>query len=204
MKTQYTIEKGTHFSRGKKPQPSFLALIPALVGLALNLIGGVSIWYSVVCYVVSAVMYRIAYLQSLFTAIRVVFHDTCIYDLHNADQYDINKLFGFSFGGQDHSARFGWNSNGGKIDIYAYVHKGGSIESKKLISCIPNEVVDLTLKVTDTDYEFSAAKRDGERARLKVQRSKPWNKFFFYRRYPYFGGNQTAPHEMRLEIDYVD
>lgn len=140
----------------------------------------------------------------MFTLIKVVFDETCIYEMDGPDKYDINKLFGFSFGNQKHSARFGWNSNSGKIDIYAYVHRNGVVESKKMIDCTPNEVVDLTLKVTNTDYEFTASKRDGERARTKIPRSKAWYSIFIYRRYPYFGGNKTAPQDMRLTLDYVD
>lgn len=204
MKTEYTIEKGTHYSKGKKSQPSLLALIPAAVGIALHLMHDVSIWYSILCYAVSAVLYVLARRASMFTVVKAVFDQTCIYEIAGPDQYDINKLFGLYFGGQDHSARFGWNSNGGRIDIYAYMHKNGKIESKKLLDCAPNEPVELSLKVTPTDYEFTATKRDGERARMKSQRTKSWYSFLVYRGYPYFGGNQTAPHDMRMEVTYME
>lgn len=203
MKTEYTIKQGAHYSKGKKSQPSLVALIPALVGLALHFMQGVSLWYSVVCYVISIIFYVIAYRNAKFTMVTAVFDNTCIYDLEGADKYDINKLFGLYFGGPKNSARFGWNSNGGRIDIYAYLHNDGAVESKKLLDCMPNERVDLTLKVTDTDYEFTAAKKSGERARMKFPRKKAWNHFFTYRGYPYFGGNQTAPHDMRLEVTYI-
>lgn len=204
MKTEYTIGRGAHYSKGKKSQPSLAALIPALVGLALHFMHEVSIWYSLACYAVSAIMYAIAYRNSTFTLVKAVFDQTCIYEMEGPDKHDINKLFGLYFGGPKNSARFGWNSNNGKIDIYAYVHNDGVIESKKLLDCIPNEPIDLTLKITPTNYEFTAAKRDGERARMKYARKKAWNWFFIYRGYPYFGGNQTAPHDMRLEATYIE
>ena len=128
MKTEYTIEKGAHYSRGKKAQPSLLVLIPAVLGIIFHFLNGVSIWYSVACYVVTGVLYRIAYLRSMYTLVKVVFDQTCLYDMPNPDRHDINKLFGVGFGDHNNnSARFGWNSNNGRIDLFAFVHKDGKI-----------------------------------------------------------------------------
>lgn len=42
--------------------------------------------------------------------IEVMFDQTCVYDLHDYNQHDINKLWGYSFGHHHrNSFRIGWN-----------------------------------------------------------------------------------------------
>ena len=205
-KNEYTIDRGTHFSHGKKGQPSLLSLILLLLGVILHLIHGVSVWYSFALYASAVVTYRMAYNKMKYTYMRVVFDDTCTYHIEGPDALDINKLFGVGFGNHmKYSGRFGWRSIGQQFEIFAYVHNDGDMVTKKVLTCNPNEPIELCLKISDTDYEFSASKRSGERARVKIERRGSWlYNLFAYRLYPYFGGNLTAPHNMRLEMTVIN
>ncbi len=203
MKNEYSFERGKHFSHGKKEQPFYVPSGLLLLGIILNFIGGVSIWYSVTCYAAAAIIYYVAQRKLNTTFMKTVFEDSCLYKLDGPDQGDINKLFGIGFG--DHmkySGRIGWVCSSNQIDLYAYVHNGSEIsERKKLLSCEPNEPVELCLKFNSKEYEFSASKRNGERARAKIARTTPFiNSLMAYRLYPYFGGDKTAPHNMKLTL----
>jgi hypothetical protein len=59
---------------------------------------------------------------------RVKFDKSAQYQLNNVDQFDINKLFGISYGfHHKNSARFGWrwSTRMEKIEILAYVYRDG-------------------------------------------------------------------------------
>ena len=55
---------------------------------------------------------------------RFMFTDSCMFDLKDEDQWDVNKLFGFSIGHHHNNSsfRFGWRPllNKNTIEIVAY------------------------------------------------------------------------------------
>lgn len=133
---------------------------------------------------------------------RVMFWDNCLYRLEPPHDKDINKLFGVGFGNHmKYSARFGWNSSGEQIDIYAYVRHKGKANWRHLTSCSPNESVTLSLTIYYGKYAFSAIKPSGENAVITMPRTAHWlYRWMPYRLYPYFGGEKTAPHSMTLQL----
>lgn len=64
-----------------------------------------------------------------FRTARFRFTDSCMFDLKNEDQHDVNKLFGFSIGHHQKksSFRFGWRPllNNMTIEIVAYEYHDG-------------------------------------------------------------------------------
>ena len=58
-----------------------------------------------------------------------MFTDSCMFDLHDEDQWDVNKLFGFSIGHHHNNSsfRFGWRPllNNMTIEIVAYEYHDG-------------------------------------------------------------------------------
>lgn len=65
------------------------------------------------------------------------FTNSCMFDLHDEDQWDVNKLFGFSIGHhhRNNSFRFGWRPNlkNNTIEIVAYeYHNGVRMKTKPL------------------------------------------------------------------------
>ena len=67
--------------------------------------------------------------QGRFRQSKFLFTNSCMFDLHDEDQHDVNKLFGFSIG--DHhknsSFRFGWRPilKNNTIEIVAYEYHDG-------------------------------------------------------------------------------
>jgi hypothetical protein len=128
----------------------------------------------------------------------VKFDRSCIYDLGSSDNEDINKLFGYSLGWNHHvnSARFGWNSKLGKINIYSYVYDREKRISN-LIDTLDTESEHL-LKLTllDDNWIFEV---DGKVSQVEVYQTFKTG----YKLWPYFGGNIVAPNDMSIELSRV-
>lgn len=134
--------------------------------------------------------------------IKVKFTDSCRYNLNNADQQDINKLFGVSFGShQDNSIRIGWNYNlvTGEIDIYSYEYERGI---RWLFTKIGSVAIgDLTyIDLSLAHYTYSIRINDGISGFGNYIFNYPAIKLGYYL-YPYFGGNQPAPHDVKIEME---
>lgn len=138
----------------------------------------------------------------------VVFDSTAAYELTDPlDKDDVNKLFGFGyFNGGHHkdSARFGWNYNtiSGKIRIYAYCYVNGEMIIKYLCEVMIYKKVRLLICISLSNrYSFSV--HDGynnwhQLAHQDVEftHQKKWR----YKLGCFFGGNNTAPQEIKIKI----
>ncbi len=134
---------------------------------------------------------------------KVRFTQSCRYDLVNDDQLDTNKLFGVGYLPHHHtdSARYGWryNKDSGQIELllYCYVNKIRSIIL--LASCKIGKEYILFLNVNKDNYNFKVIDESGQRIggyALAFYHHKKLQ----YRLGPYFGGNQVAPHEIKIEL----
>ena len=128
------------------------------------------------------------------------FDESAVYDLGNGNQDDVNKLFGFSDCNSQHhqnSARFGWNFNTetGQVDIFSYVYRNENRIIEYLGSTEINETVLYRLRVSDNNFNF-----EFKDVSLQVERGSQCNIGLYYLLYPYFGGNETAPHDIRIHI----
>tara|TARA_R110000751_G_scaffold298951_2_gene409205 strand:- start:522 stop:1031 length:510 start_codon:yes stop_codon:yes gene_type:complete len=137
----------------------------------------------------------------------VTFDKSSIYQFRTEDQYDINKLFGLSYGlHHTNSARFGWRSLGKfstKIEILAYCYVDGKrVESDDdlLVTLVNiNEEYRYQL-ITDYDnYGFVVYNNKNE---IVGSKFIPHNKLplWGYKLYPYFGGNNPAPHDITIKM----
>ncbi len=145
---------------------------------------------------------RLRSLKSDGLKLSVRFDSSAIYNLGDADQADVNKLFGFSdcnSSHQDNSARFGWAWNivENKIDIYAYVYKDSQRIIKEIQAIDIGKNYILELRLVQDNYEFII---NGESI-TRVQRGNTCERGLYYLLYPYFGGNRTAPHDIRIHIE---
>lgn len=129
----------------------------------------------------------------------VRFDSTAIYQTVNPEnQYDINKLYGFSDNSTDHhqySARFGWAWHDGALHLYAYVYNEGKRESKHLGTIPIGAEVPCTIAVTPTQYLFSYSD-----VTAALPRSSTTTMAKGYLLYPYFGGDEAAPHSINVWI----
>ena len=114
------------------------------------------------------------------------------------DQEDINKLYGFSDNNAEHqqfSARFGWNWARGALRLYAYVYNNGERSSREITSIKIGNEYSCSIKVSDDHYIFSA-----NNVTIEMSRSSKTSKAIGYKLYPYFGGDETAPHDINIWI----
>lgn len=129
----------------------------------------------------------------------VRFDSSCIYQTTDPEnQWDINKLYGFSDNNATHqefSARFGWRWSEGALRLFAYTYNN-SIRNSRELAVVPiGKNISCAIGVTNETYVFSVGEKTETMPRLsKTATAKG------YQLYPYFGGDEAAPHEVRVWI----
>ena len=127
-----------------------------------------------------------------------VFDNSAIYtSTLPANQADINKLYGASDCGTNHhanSARFGWRWYNGRLEIHAYTYLNGKRNTAYITSVKLGEPSAYELALEDNQYRFIV---NGEsivlpRACTGITEG--------YQLYPYFGGDELAPHDITIRI----
>jgi hypothetical protein len=131
----------------------------------------------------------------------VQFTETCRYDLGNTDQYDINKLIGIGYlpGHHKDSARFGWRywADRNQIELWAYCYVNGQREIKQICFCEIGKIYRIQLRLLRGAYFFIClAENFNETVDVPFTHSKKLG----YRLGTYFGGNQKAPHEIKIQL----
>mgnify|MGYP006972337173 CR=1 FL=1 len=114
------------------------------------------------------------------------------------DRRDINKLMGFS----DHfslhhrySARFGWRWLNDSLQLTAYCYNKG-IRSFKEICNIPLYSFDTCeIKISGNQYIFSVNDQS-----ISMPRTAGGKNAVGYKLFPFFGGNESAPHDIHIYI----
>ena len=129
----------------------------------------------------------------------VKFDSTAIYQTASAEnQYDINKLYGFSDNNADHhqfSARFGWRWSSNALHLFAYVYNDAAVTSRELAIVDIGKEITCSIKVTNSSYLFSV---NGVSERMPRMATTATAKG--YQLYPYFGGDELAPHDIHILI----
>lgn len=128
----------------------------------------------------------------------VRFDSSAIYTSNAAsNQGDINKLYGFAEEGGHHenSARFGWNWENSKLNLFAYSYIEGERHSLPLGEAIIDKEYSCTIRLAPDAYIFNFNSNT-----RSISRSLNSNIATGYLLYPYFGGDETAPHEIRIYI----
>lgn len=146
---------------------------------------------------------RIQSLVSDETHFRAIFNETAIYTSGTAEnQHDANKLLGFSDCNShhhQHSARFGWRWLNDQLEIVAYCYNSG----KRIIEYVGavelNEMNDYYITLTENSYEF----RLNNGPVVSIPRIKPCDRGFYYMLWPYFGGDEVAPHNIEIKVQLM-
>lgn len=129
----------------------------------------------------------------------VIFDSSAIYKSTDpVNQYDINKLYGFSDNGMMHhefSARFGWRWSDGALRIFAYIYNNGVVASKEVGSLPIGQEAICSIKVTANEYIFILNDHI-----VNMPRQSTTPKAQGYWLYPYFGGDETAPQDIMIRI----
>lgn len=119
-------------------------------------------------------------------------------DVNN--QADVNKLYGFSDCGghhQENSARFGWRWYNNRMEILAYCYIDGERQDPILIDTVAlNKVNNYSLIFDKDRYVFVL----NNKSVVMIPKSCKYDGLR-YLLYPYFGGDETAPQEIKIWIE---
>jgi hypothetical protein len=137
------------------------------------------------------------------------FHPNCYWaPKRNDDDMDQNKLTGISYGMNVHSnsVRLTWRpdfARPGMIEISAYTYDEKSASPKfKIypITSVPvGQLVDACIESADNKYIVTVNKIQPKDT-VENTNTDP---NLCLRLFPYFGGNNTAPQDMTIEIEYL-
>ena len=133
-------------------------------------------------------------------AFDVRFDSSAIYQSAKAEnQYDINKLYGFADNNSHHhsfSARFGWGWNKKALRLYGYIYNEGKVSSQELAAIEIGAQVNCAIRVAGNAYQFFV----NDRLAATMPRKAATPKASGYLLYPYFGGDEVAPHNVDIWI----
>lgn len=140
------------------------------------------------------------YFHSKVMSIKAKFDSSAIYtNKLPANQEAINKLYGFSdcwSGHHKNSARFGWRYLNKKLELMAYVYSGKQRSYIKLGDLELDKWQEMKISVSSAKYIYTFNEKTFEMPR--GCKSKNANG---YKLFPYFGGDETAPQEIKIEIE---
>lgn len=114
------------------------------------------------------------------------------------NQYDINKLYGFSDNNSHHhqySARFGWGWVDNALRLYGYVYNEGKLSKKEIGTVAINKEITCRISINGDNYIFSI-----NDVPISMPRNSKGSLARGYMLYPYFGGDETAPHDIKIWI----
>jgi hypothetical protein len=124
------------------------------------------------------------------------------YNLQGEDQQDHNKLFGISFGNVHRlSARFGWRYDPAKntFILSAYCYLNGVRHMDDICECVANHSYTCRLIISHIDYIFQVV-NDRYDMIADYHISKGHRRKWALLLGTYFGGNQSAPVDIELEM----
>ena len=133
----------------------------------------------------------------------VIFTDSCLYQFDDADQLDINKLSGLSYGlHHKNSIRFGWRADNGSIKLSLYCYNNGKRSMLDICNVNVNNTVKLKFEYDSKKLQIVASVEINDNI-YGVRQAFKMPKFKFgYFLWPYFGGNKSAPHEMHIWLKH--
>jgi hypothetical protein len=133
-------------------------------------------------------------------AFKVKFDSSAIYTTSKAsNQDDINKLFGFSDNNASHheySARFGWRWSDNALRLFAYDYNSGVMSFKELGTVEIGRENSCSITVSGNKYIFNL-----NGAETVMPRASTTSEAEGYQLYPYFGGDELAPHNISIWIE---
>ena len=130
--------------------------------------------------------------------VKVKFDSSAIYkSSDNVNQLDVNKRIGFSEGTDHHlnSARIGWGWSKNALRLYAYVYADSARFIKELTTVSIGTENLCKITIEEKQYVFTVGNKQ-----LSVPRALTGPAVAGYHLFPYFGGDETAPHTISIYI----
>jgi hypothetical protein len=129
----------------------------------------------------------------------VKFDSSAIYTTQqSSNQGDINKLYGFSDNNSQHhlfSARFGWRWKNNALELFGYIYNDGTMSFTSLGTVAIGSEHQCSISVNEQNYVFTL-----NGVSTTMPRSSKTIKASGYKLFPYFGGDESAPHEIKIWI----
>ncbi len=129
----------------------------------------------------------------------VKFDSSAIYQTISKDnQGDINKLYGFSDNNAQHqqySARFGWRWSNNALRLFGYIYNKGVRSYKELGTVNIGTEYSCSIKAVDSTYIFTLNGKS-----VTMPRESKTVQAEGYKLFPYFGGDEVAPHTISIWI----
>jgi hypothetical protein len=130
------------------------------------------------------------------------FNETNIYTLPGIEQADVNKLYGVSDCGRHHmetSARFGWRWYQGRLEVLAFTHSDGTWKHSDVLGVAElGRAYSFKIELSSDRRHYLYTFNNG--TPVKMERGCSSASMAGYILNPYFGGTETAPHDMQLSI----
>ena len=129
------------------------------------------------------------------------FDSSAIYStFFSSNQIDVNKLYGFSDNNSDHhkfSARIGWAWYNNTLNLFGYTYNNGerSILNLGVFSIGANLNCRIQTDSATKSYLFTVNGKTKSMPRAATTKVGSG-----YRLYPYFGGDEPAPHTVTIQI----
>jgi hypothetical protein len=131
------------------------------------------------------------------SSFNVIFNKSCTYDIGD-DQSDWNKLIGFSDCNDCHhenSVRIGWRWYQGKMQVCGYYYNNGERCWTEAIDVALHSEIYCGLRLEPDHYIVVI-----EDQVMIIPRTNSCETGVYYKLFPYFGGNRTAPHNINILI----
>jgi len=131
---------------------------------------------------------------------QTIFDGSAIYTTKDSlNQYDINKLYGVSDCGcnhMDYSIRFGWRWLDDNLEIHWFRHSNGDFTFDKITDAIIDQTQDYSIEIQEDQYILCVDNICDTVARVGCS-SVDYRRYYLY---PYFGGQEKAPHDITIKI----
>lgn len=138
---------------------------------------------------------------------RVSFSFSAKYNLQGEDQDDHNKLFGITHSMNPHhnSARVGWRYDNdiNRFILSAYCYINGERQMEDICEVVAGRQYDCDIILCGSEYTFQVRQVDNGKVFRTANIKKGHNRKNGWLLGPYFGGNQTAPNKMTLEMKKI-
>ena len=116
------------------------------------------------------------------------------------NQHDVNKIYGFSDFGvrhQNYSIRLGWRYLNNEIELCWLRHEEGRHTAATIRTIETDVAYNATIDIKTFYYVITI---DGDTTMVRRRPEGNWGLIKRYYLYPYFGGNEYAPHDITIKI----
>ena len=116
------------------------------------------------------------------------------------NQYDVNKIYGMSDFGlrhQKYSIRLGWRYINNELQLCWLRHEEGRHSSATIRAIEPGVIYNATIDIKTFFYVIVI---DNDTTMVRRRPEGNWGLVRRYYLYPYFGGNEYAPHDITIKI----